>query len=412
MKLRIDVTGTNIDMQQESALREASRQWVSHLQSGRDYYTGWVKLPLDFDPTLLERIETVAEEIRQKCDLLIVVGVGGSYLGAKAVIDALNGSKEDYPDIIFAGYNMSAAYLDKVVRRMRRENVCLCVISKSGSTLEPLLSYSILKEKLVGKYGEKEAKNRIYVITDAVKGVLRKEVEEEGYPSFVVPDDIGGRYSVLSAVGLLPIAAAGHDIRALLEGAAKVACSQSWQNDLLDYAVCRVAMQQQGKTVEVYEYFEDNLRYFGEWLKQLFGESEGKDGKGAYPADLCFSTDLHSIGQFLQQGNQIFYETMFHIEKSNHDFIIPETAGALYAGKTLEQINTCSQQGVVSAHMKGGIPVINITIPVLNEDTLGQMIYFFEMSCAISAYNLGVNPFDQPGVEAYKRETRKLVEAL
>ncbi len=412
MKLTIDVTGTNIDLNQERALREASCKWANHLQSGMDYYTGWVNLPLDFEPALLERIKTVAEEIRQKCDLLVVVGVGGSYLGAKAVIDALNGSREDYPEIIFAGYNMSAAYLDKVVRRMRKENVCLCVISKSGSTLEPLLSYSILKEKLVGKYGEKEAKNRIYVITDAVKGVLRKEAEEEGYPSFVVPDDIGGRYSVLSAVGLLPIAVAGHDISALLEGAAKVARSPGWQNDLLDYAVCRVALQKQGKTVEIYEYFEDNLRYFGEWLKQLFGESEGKDGKGAYPADLCFSTDLHSIGQFLQQGNQIFYETMFHIEKSNHDFVIPETAGAPYAGKTLEQINACSQQGVVAAHMQGGIPVINITIPVLNEDTLGQMIYFFEMSCAISAYNLGVNPFDQPGVEAYKRETRKLVEAL
>lgn len=275
MKLTIDVTGTNIDMNKETALQEASRKWVDHLQSGRDYYTGWVNLPLDFDSALLERIQTVAEEIRQKCDLLIVVGVGGSYLGAKAVIDALNGSREDYPDIVFTGYNMRAAYLDKVVRRMRRENVCLCVISKSGSTLEPLLSYSILKEKLVGKYGEKEAKNRIYVITDAVKGLLRKEAEEEGYPSFVVPDDIGGRYSVLSAVGLLPIAAAGHDIRAMLAGAAKVAGSTAWQHDLLDYAECRVAMQHQGKTLEIFEYFESNLRYFGEWLKQLFGESEG-----------------------------------------------------------------------------------------------------------------------------------------
>ena len=227
-----------------------------------------------------------------------------------------------------------------------------------------------------------------------------------------MPDDIGGRYSVLSAVGLLPIAVAGHDICAMLEGAAKVACSQEWQDHLLDYTVCRVAMQQQGKTLEIFEYFEDNLRYFGEWLKQLFGESEGKNGKGAYPTDLCFSRDLHSIGQFLQQGNQMFYETMLHIEKSNHDFVIPETAGAPYAGKTLEQINACSQQGVTAAHIQGGIPVISISVPCLNEETMGQMIYFFEMSCAISAYNLGVNPFDQPGVEDYKRETKKLVEAL
>lgn len=411
MNLKIDVTGTNIDLKQEQALQEASRQWYEYLHSGKGEYTGWVDLPVNFDEDLLNNILESAAEIRSKCDLLIVVGIGGSYLGAKAVIDALNGSREGCPEIVFAGFNMSAAYLDKVVKRMMREDVCLCVISKSGATVEPLLSYSILKEKLFGKYGN-AAKDRIYVITDESKGSLREEVKKEGYPSFIVPDDIGGRYSVLSVVGLLSIAVAGHDIVAMLKGAASVAGAPEWQDSLLDYAVCRVALQKQGKTMEIFEYFEMNLRHFGEWLKQLFGESEGKDGKGAYPAALGFSTDLHSIGQFLQQGNQMFYETLIRIEKANYDFVIPESAGYPYAGKTLETINDCSEQGVIEAHKKGGVPVISIEIPSLNENTLGQLIYFFEMSCAISAYNLGVNPFDQPGVEAYKQEMRRLVEEL
>lgn len=411
MNLQIDITGTNIDISQEQALQASSRKWLDHLRTGKAEYTGWVNLPLQFNSEILYRILDAAKEIRSKCDLLIVVGVGGSYLGAKAVIDALNGSKEDCPEIVFAGFNMSAAYLERIVRRMKKENVCLCVISKSGSTVEPLLSYSILKDKLYGKYGV-EAKDRIYVITDAEKGALRKEADENGYTSFVVPDDIGGRYSVLSAVGLLPIAAAGHDILSMLRGAAKVASSPDWHGSLMDYTICRVALQNQGKTLEIFESFEANLRYFGEWLKQLFGESEGKDGKGAYPASLCFSTDLHSIGQFLQQGNQMFYETLIHIQKSNYDFLIPSSAGYPYAGKTLETINECSEKGVIAAHKKGGIPIITIEIPVLNEDTLGQMIYFFEISCAISSYNLGVNPFNQPGVEAYKSEMRKLVEEL
>lgn len=411
MNLKIDVSGTNIDLKQEQQLQEASRKWHQYLNSGKGEYTGWVDLPVTFDKDLLDSILAAAEEIRSKCDLLVVVGIGGSYLGAKAVIDALNGSREDCPEIVFAGFNMSAAYLDKVVKRMMREDVCLCVISKSGTTVEPLLSYSILKEKLFGKYG-KAAKDRLYVITDESKGSLREEVNSEGYTSFIVPDDIGGRYSVLSVVGLLPIAVAGHDIVAMLQGAAKVAKAPEWQDSLLDYAVCRVALQNRGKTMEIFEYFELNLRHFGEWLKQLFGESEGKDGKGAYPASLGFATDLHSIGQFLQQGNQMFYETLIRIEKANYDFVIPESAGAPYAGKTLETINDCSEQGVIEAHKKGGIPVISITIPSLNEEYLGQLIYFFEMSCAISAYNLGVNPFDQPGVEAYKKEMRRLVEEL
>ena len=248
MNLKIDVFGTNIDLKQEQQLKAASGQWYEYLHSGKGEYTGWVDLPVNFDKVLLDQILAAAEEIRSKCDLMIVVGIGGSYLGAKAVIDELNGSREDCPEIVFAGFNMSAAYLDKVVKRMMREDVCLCVISKSGTTVEPLLSYAILKEKLFGKYG-KAAKDRIYVITDSSTGSLREEVNNEGYTSFVVPDNIGGRYSVLSVVGLLPIAVAGHDIVAMLQGAAKVAAAPEWQDSLLDYAVCRVALQKQGKTI-------------------------------------------------------------------------------------------------------------------------------------------------------------------
>lgn len=410
--MRIDVSGTGIEVNKEQEILETSKNWHEKLMKGEEDYTGWVNLPRNFDDVLLKKIETTAEEIKEKCDLLIVIGVGGSFLGAKAVIDALNGSRPGFPDIVFAGFNMSAAYLDKVVRKLDYRRTCICVISKSGRTLEPMLTYSILKQRMVEKYGKEEAGKRIYVITDEKEGMLREDAEKNGYTSFAVPSDIGGRYSVLSVVGLLPIAAAGHDVRSMIFGAKKVAESPEWKNTLLDYTVCRVALQREGKVMEIFEYFEDNLRYFGEWLKQLFGESEGKEGKGIYPSSLCFSRDLHSIGQFLQQGNQMFFETLISIEQSNYDFLIPEIAGEPYAGKTLETINDCSQRGVVLAHKKGGIPIVTIEVPKLDEYNLGKMIYFFEMSCALSAYNMGVNPFNQPGVEAYKKETKALVEEL
>lgn len=410
--MKVDITGTGIELESEKDTLQTARLWHSRLCSGSEKMSGWVSLPIHFNETLLQKIQETAEEIRRKCDLLIVVGVGGSYLGAKAIIDALNGSRDSYPEILFAGFNMNAAYLDKVVRRLRHESVCLCAISKSGSTLEPLLTYSILREKMYEKYGEERANQRIYIITDEQNGMLRQDVLKKEYTSFAVPEDIGGRYSVLTVVGLLPIAVAGYDIQKLLSGAKEIALSDDWRNSLLDYTVCRVALQKQGKTMEIFEYFESNLRYFGEWLKQLFGESEGKCGKGAFPASLCFSTDLHSIGQFLQEGTQMFFETLIQVKNSNHDFVIPEHAGFPYAGKTLEQINECSELGVVAAHKTDGIPVTVIEIPTLDEWNLGQLIYFFEMSCALSAYNLGVNPFNQPGVEKYKRETKHLIEMM
>lgn len=375
-------------------------------------YNGWVNLPLEFDVKFLENIINISKEIKNKCGLLIVVGIGGSYFGAKAVIDALNSNKKSNTKVIFAGFDMSASYLQKVVQRMENESVCICVISKSGTTTEPLLSYAVIKDKLIEKYGKEEAERRTYIITDKSKGILRQEAIANGNTTFEIPENIGGRYSVLTPVGLLPIAVAGYDIEALLQGAKDMALSNEWENKLLEYALCRVELQRKGKPIEIFEYFESSLHYFGEWLKQLFCESEGKDGKGAFTTTLCFTRDLHSVGQLLQQGNQIFYETMILIKESKHDFKIPETAGELYAGNSLNDINTCAAEGVIAAHRNIGIPIITIEIPKLDEYNLGQLIYFFEMSCAISAHLIGVNPFDQPGVEAYKSEMKKLVKKL
>lgn len=396
----------------KSHLLEEAKDWYHRLNSESMEYTGWVDLPAGIDHELVDDIITTAERIKSQCSLFIVVGIGGSYLGAKAVIDALNGSMTDCPDIQFAGYSMSAAYQEKLIRRMNSESTCLCVVSKSGRTVEPMLSYAILKDRMFAKYGIKEARKRIYVITDENKGDLRIDAFENQFKTFSIPENIGGRYSVLTPAGLLPIAVAGHDIVNLLAGAKSLMDKQLWENGLLDYSASRVALQKAGKCVEVFEYFEANLTVFGDWLQQLFGESEGKEGKGAFPACLCFSRDLHSMGQFLQQGNQIFYETIIRIKESAFDLDIPWQAGYPYAGKTIEQINECSESGVIAAHRKAGIPLGIIEVDKLDEYSIGQLIYFFEMSAAISAFLLGLNPFDQPGVEFYKQEMKDLVLKL
>ena len=401
----VDLTNAKVSIPQ--SLTERAESYRKQLFSGSVDNTGWVTLPETMTRARLDEIQRTADEIARKCTLFIVVGIGGSYLGARAVIDALNGDQPGRPHVMFAGYNMTGAHLEKVVEAMKEQATCLCVISKSGSTLEPLLAYSILKEEMFAKYGEKESKNRIYVVTGNNEGPLRKDVEQYGFASFDVPEDIGGRFSVLSIVGLLPIAVAGFDIHQLMQGAGNLPMEH-----ITDYACTRILLQQSGKDVEVFTYFSTNLRFFGEWLKQLVGETEGKDGKGAFPSCLCFSRDLHSIGQFLQQGHQIFYETMIQYRRAQGDFVIPASAGAPFAGKMLEQINRCSEAGVVKAHSDGGVPVIVINVEQVDEYNIGQLIYFFELSEAISAMLLGVNPFDQPGVENYKTNTRKLVEAL
>lgn len=376
-------------------------------------FKGWAKLPDNTNEDLISKIEHTAEYIKSKCSLFVVIGIGGSFLGSKAVIEALNGSKDDWPEVAFAGFNMNGAYINKIKKRMENESVCLCVISKSGRTVEPLLSYAVLKDLMFSKYGIQEARKRIFIITDETKGELRPEAFENQFESFIIPNDIGGRYSVLTTVGLLPIAVSGHNIRALLLGASEIQHSDwSEYGDLINYASSRTLLQEKGKWIEIFEYFEGNLECFGEWLKQLFGETEGKCGKGVFPASLFFSRDLHSIGQFLQEGRQVFFETIVKVKNSTDDVEIPWYAGFPYAGKMMETINRCAEGGVIRAHINAKVPINEISVTTLNEHVMGELIYFFEMSAAISAYALGLNPFNQPGVEEYKKEMQALISEI
>lgn len=420
MDLKVDITKTGISKEQIAGYSGAIEQAMEKLWSGQEEMTGWVKLPMQTDKEEIERILNTAITIQEQCQEFIVIGIGGSYLGARAAIQALVGYDEVYgtgiassyyPTVKFAGNTMSAVYLKKLLEDIRTKEVSLCVISKSGTTTEPSIAFAVLKEALINKYGKEQASRRIYAITDASEGVLREETEREGYESFVVPDDIGGRYSVLTPVGLLPMAVAGIDIKAMLAGAEAMATSPRWDSDAADYAAVRFALLKSGKDLEIFEYYEPQLEFFAEWLKQLFAESEGKEGKGLYPDSLRFSSDLHSMGQFLQEGHQIFFETVLNLEKPSRDIIIPESAGELLAGKSMNQVNKSAMEGVISAHATAGIPVVKIDIPELNAFYFGQMIYFFETTCAITAYLMGVNPFNQPGVEQYKEEMkRRLME--
>jgi glucose-6-phosphate isomerase len=442
MNIRIDLSTSGIFGDVRAMLAEDCEAAKAKLWSGKEDFTGWVSLPEKLtceapDPQAkvlqgeLADLKETAEEIKGKCDLFVVVGIGGSYMGAKCVIDAIAPHEElNGPKVVFAGYNMSAAFHREIIEEMREKETCLCVISKSGGTTEPLAAFSILKDVMSEKYAG-DATSRIYAITDRANGRLREEADEKGYKTFIVPDDIGGRYSVLTSVGLLPAAVAGIDIGALLEGAKDMAADPGWRVDASEpvanvseqaaegeivnaaaYAMTRVALSRSGKWIEIFEYFHPELDFFAEWLKQLFGESEGKEGKGIFPASLMFTRDLHSMGQFIQQGKQMFFETMIIIEDRGYDITIPESAGAPLAGKTLEQINECAIKGVAAAHTKAGVPVIKIYLPKMDAYNMGQLIYFFEMTCGIAAYISGVNPFDQPGVEAYKAEMRAEIEKL
>ena len=403
MDLRVDISRSGLTGEEINAKKDAVDAALERLWSGKEDFTGWVKLPLEYDKNEVERILNVSDIIRQQCGLLIVIGIGGSYLGAKATIDALE-KEPDAPQVKFAGINLSAVYHAQLLREMDLQDVCLCVISKSGTTVETTATFNIFKKALIEKYGKEEAVKRIYAITDEKNGALREETEAEGYISFVIPSDIGGRYSVLTPVGLLPIAVAGVDIRGLLRGAETMAGSPEWDFDASSYAVARFLLLQKGKAVEAIQHYEPSLKYFVEWIKQLFGESEGKDGTGLFPAGLELTADLHSMGQFLQQGSQIFFETVLNVKNSPVDMTIP--AGPL-EGKTLNQLNRAAVRGVIEAHSSAGVPIIRIDIPELDAFHYGQLIYFFETSCAITAMLMGVNPFDQPGVEAYKKEMKK-----
>lgn len=392
---------------------------VLHKTGKGSDFLGWVELPTAFDKTLISSIEQIAAGVRKKAEVFVVIGIGGSYLGARAVIEALSHNfislKKDNknPVILYAGQNISEDYLADLIEILNHKDYVLTVISKSGTTTEPAVAFRILKNHIEKKYGKQEAGERIIAITDKSRGALKKLAAEEDYQTFDVPDDIGGRYSVLTPVGLLPIAVAGFDIRKLLEGAkamqeTNLQSSSIEKNPMALYAATRNALYKKGKLVEILVNYQPNLYYFTEWWKQLYGESEGKDSKGIFPAGVNFTSDLHSMGQYIQEGQRILFETVLSVEKPHKSIPIPSDKDDLdglnyIAGKRLHEVNYMAELGTTLAHVEGGVPNIQVQVPQINELHLGQLIYFFEMACALSGYLLNVNPFDQPGVEAYKK---------
>ena len=384
--------------------------------AGNDF-RGWLNLPVDYDKDEFARIKKAAKKIQNDSDVLICIGIGGSYLGAQAAIEFLNSNfygkaDSDMPTVVFCGNSLSGSYLYDLIEWLGDKDFSINVISKSGTTTEPSVAFRIFKDKLIKKYGKEEAAKRIYATTDRQKGALKTEADAEGYEEFVVPDDVGGRYSVLSAVGLLPIAASGADIDELMKGAADARADYT-DTDLskatpYQYAALRNILYRKGYTTEIVENYEPSLRMFGEWCKQLMGESEGKDNKGIWPSSANFTTDLHSLGQYIQEGLRNLFETVIRVENPRHDVKIPGDEKNLdqlnfLEGKSLNYVNDRAYEGVVLAHTDGGVPVMTVNIPDQSAHTLGYMIYFFELAIAISGYLNGINPFNQPGVEAYKR---------
>ena len=384
--------------------------------AGNDFL-GWVTLPEDYDKEEFARIKSAAEQIRKSCDIFIAIGIGGSYLGARAVIEFLkspnyNNIKKDTPDIYFAGCDISAASVSELLEICDGKDICINVISKSGTTTEPAVAFRVFREMLEKKYGKEEAKNRIFVTTDREKGTLKNFADKVGYQTFVVPDDVGGRFSVLTAVGLLPIAVAGIDIDMLMSGARdaqiKYCDEKTENNDAYKYAAVRNILYRKGKTTEILVGYESYSRMMNEWWKQLFGESEGKDGRGIFPASVIFSTDLHSLGQYIQQGMRNLFETVVSVGNSGAVFTVPDDPDNIdglnfLSGVELDKIKKIAMQGTLLAHVDGGVPNILIELEDRSAYSLGYFIYFMELACAVSGYMLGVNPFNQPGVEAYKK---------
>ena len=392
---------------------------LSGTGAGNDFI-GWIDLPVDYDKEEYARIKSAAEKIRRDSDVLVVIGIGGSYLGARAAIEFLkpdfynNLSKEERqtPEIYYVGNNISAAYLESLIRVIGDRDYSVNVISKSGTTTEPAIAFRVFKKKMEEKYGREEAARRIYATTDKARGALKGLADEEGYETFVVPDDIGGRFSVLTAVGLLPIAVSGADLDRLMAGAAagrKKALEAPYEeNDAMLYAAIRTILYRKGKGVEILANYEPRLHYIAEWWKQLYGESEGKDQKGILPASVDLTTDLHSMGQFIQDGSRILFETVLKIDAPDGNVVIQEEENDLdglnyLAGKDMAFVNECALNGTMMAHIDGGTPNLLVHIAREDEEALGELFYFFEFAVGISGYMLGVNPFNQPGVESYKK---------
>ena len=428
LKINIDHAAAQASRSTVDALlpeASAALSTVDNATGAGNDFLGWVNYPSSLSSELIDDINATAAQLRNECEAVVCIGIGGSYLGAKAVIEALSDSFAAYrpstgaPKVLFAGQNIGEDYLFELMRHLDGKRFGIIVISKSGTTTEPAIAFRLLREMLERQQGKEKAAKRIIAITDEHRGALRQLATEEGYKTFVIDDNVGGRFSVLTPVGLLPIAVAGFDIRALIDGAIQmeqITRSADYDsNPALLYAATRNALYRAGKKIEILVNYNPKLHYFGEWWKQLYGESEGKDGKGIFPAAVDNSTDLHSMGQWIQEGERTIFETVLSVEAPEHETIIPTDNDNLdglnyIAGKLVDQVNKMAELGTRIAHVDGGVPNLRITLPALREVYLGQLIYFFEKACGISGYMLGVNPFNQPGVEAYKKNMFALLE--
>ena len=428
--VKLDLSYSNIkqeDIMKYSNHVENIHNELHEKSKDENEFLGWLDLPTDYDKKETEKIKKCAKKIQKDSEILVVIGIGGSYLGARAVIEALTStfynllSKEQRktPQILYAGNNLNPNYLNDLIDLIGNRDLSVNVISKSGTTTEPAIAFRIFRELLENKYGLEEAKKRIYITTDREKGALKQIAEEEGYTTFVIPNNIGGRYSVLTAVGLLPIATAGINIDKLLDGARiaqeKYLDKSLKYNDCYKYAVARNILYKNEKNIEILVSYEPKLHYMTEWWKQLFGESEGKDLKGIYPTGAEFTTDLHSLGQYIEEGRRNLFETVINIKEADSNVFINQDEENLdelnyLTGKGLDEINRKAMEGTIEAHIEGEVPNIILTMDNLNEYTLGHLIYFFELACAMSGKLLGVNPFNQPGVEKYKKNMFRLLE--
>ncbi len=411
------------EIPQYGKYEERINEIVQRMESERnnpEKFLGWLALPEKYDREEFTRIQKLGEKIYNQADAIIIIGIGGSYLGARSAIEALTFSDSKAPEIYYLGINVNASYLENILEKLKGKSVYVNVISKSGATLEPALSFRVVKNFLRDEYGAENLAERIIVTTDKEKGALRVLAEKEGYEAFVVPNDIGGRYSVLTAVGLLPMAMAGIDIEKMIEGAQGAQKEYSkplMENDCYKYAINRYELYQQGKKIEILASYNPFLGELTEWWKQLFGESEGKEGKGIFPASVKYTTELHSLGQYIQEGERHLFETVLHIENKAGEIIIEKNENNLdqlnyLSGQKISTIESTIQEAVIRAHTKGGVPNLVVNIPKLDAYYLGQLYYFFEKACAVSANLLGVNPFNQPGVEAYKKEMVELLRKL
>ena len=425
MKLETAKSGVVITEEMKAQAAAANKLLHTGEGAGNDFL-GWVNLPSSIDAEQIEAIEAQAAKLRAKADVVICIGIGGSYLGAKAVIEAMSNSFEflkkqhDNPTVVFAGQNISEDYTHELLDAVKDYSVAAIVISKSGTTTEPAIAFRLIKAYLEERYGKEEAAERIVAITDAARGALKTLSTNEGYPTFVIPDNVGGRFSVLTPVGLLPLAVAGIDIKALVAGAQAMETATGAdvpveENLAAQYAIVRNELYKAGKKVEILGSYEPKLLYVAEWWKQLYGESEGKDGLGIFPASVTLTADLHSMGQYIQEGERTLFETIISVAESKYEVKVEAEEANLdglnfLEGKRLSQINKMAELGVQLAHIDGGVPQLRIEIPAINETSIGALIYFFEKACGISGYILGVNPFNQPGVEAYKKNMFALLD--